>query len=109
MEQPWVSCEDVAGPDGEELVWDFCAEEPGWLEQLVELYSTGRVRTRNISKNMVPVQEFTDEELAKFTDAMLKDKWFVSKFRKDYQDASPGLRLKLKAVLPVDFLERGLA
>ncbi len=108
LEQPWVSSEDLLGPDGEELIWDFCAEEPGWLEQLVELYRDGRMTTRNTRKNMEPVHEFTDKERDAFTRAILDDPWFVNKFKADFPKQSPALQLGLKAVLPTEFFERGL-
>lgn len=108
LEQPWVSSEDLLGPDGDEFVWDFCTEEPGWLGQLVELYAHGRLTTMNAYKNMEPVHEFTREERDAFTKAMLADKWFRRRFVEDYRTADPGLKARLKDVLPQEFYEEGL-
>ena len=99
-EQPWVTAEDLLGPDGEEFVWDFCAEVPGWLWQVYRLYTEGRMSTMDPVKNMEQERTFEPWEVRRLTAAMAADEWLLAKLRKDVTALSLEDKEKFLAVLP---------
>lgn len=104
-EQPWVQLEDILDNDGDEIIWDFCAEEKGWLKQLYDLFDKGEMTTMNIEKNMVNKIKFNSDELPNVIKSMLNDKWFRDKFCEDFSKLSNGEKLKFMDILPAEFME----
>lgn len=104
-EQPWVQFTDILDNDGEEIIWDFCAEEKGWLKQLYDLFTKGEMTTMNLEKNVTNTIKFNTEELPGVIKSMINDRWFRSKFREDFSKLTNGEQLKFKDVLPEEFME----
>ena len=104
-EQPWVQMDDILDDDGDEIIWDFCAEENGWLKQLYDLFKEGQMTTMNTQKNVVNTIKFNKDEMPNVIKSMLSDKWFCDNFIKDFSRLDDGEQLKFKEVLPAEFME----
>lgn len=105
-EQPWVQLTDLLNDESDDgIIWDFCSEERGWLWQLRDLFTKGRMRTMTVGKNAEDVIEFDAAELPSVVRAMLDDPWFRAKFREDFSKLSDEEQLEFKDVLPAEFME----
>lgn len=105
LEQPWVEFKELLDDDGESIIWDFCAEEKGWLKQLYDLFAHHKMTSMNKIKNVTEVIEFNPEDLPGVVKSMLGDRWFRDKFVADFKTLSNEEQLKLKEVLPAEFME----
>ena len=104
VEQPWVEFTDLLD-DGESVIWDFCAEEKGWLRQLYDLYTKHEMTSMDNMKNVSRKLRVTDTELANVTSAMLKDIWFRKKFVADFKKLPDSEKLKFEEILPAEYME----
>lgn len=105
LEQPWVEFKELLDDYGETVIWDFCAEEKGWMKQLYDLFAHHEMTSMNPIKNATEKITFNPDEIPGVVKSMLKDQWFRSRFVKDFATLTDEQKLKMKEVLPAEFME----